>query len=333
MNNKVSIFYSWQSDCPSDTNQKAISICIEEAKLKIKKDNNEIDISIDEAIRNKSGSPEIPKTIIEKIEKSDIFICDLTTINSSCNCNNRKSPNPNVVFELGYAVSMLGWERIIMVFNKKYGNFKDELPFDLEKRRVSEFKIDDKNDKSGKGNLTSILKTGIESIINLNPSKPYKIENNSVKRDRDIVILNQFLSSIHIETIDIFIQNLPTMIKNDMFFYFDLVRKLFESSNFFIYDDDLKIKLYNFYKNWISIIRYDNLFTSNNFNKDLILNLKFDVFEKKQDELDFKKMTVKSSEINVTFKELLDYIKKNYLIVDIEKNSELAKGKFIKYNS
>jgi hypothetical protein len=44
-----------------------------------------------------------------------------------------------VLFELGYASAILGWERIIMVQNTAYGEIED-LPFDLRGRRVLQYK-------------------------------------------------------------------------------------------------------------------------------------------------------------------------------------------------
>jgi hypothetical protein len=47
----------------------------------------------------------------------------------------RPTPNPNVLIELGYALPAVGDERVILVFNTAYGEFK-QLPFDLKMRRA-----------------------------------------------------------------------------------------------------------------------------------------------------------------------------------------------------
>lgn len=178
---KLIVFYSWQSDLPRETNRRSIENCIDEAIIKIKQEDDTIKINLDEAIRNESGSPHIPSTIFRKISECDIFVCDVTTINNSESCE-RKTPNPNVLIELGYAISVLGWERIIMVFNKKFGNFETELPFDLEKRRVTSFAINDKNDSNGKGNLTAVLQEAIKAILEKNPPKSIRIKLKKIGR-------------------------------------------------------------------------------------------------------------------------------------------------------
>jgi len=43
----------------------------------------------------------------------------------------RKSPNPNVMVELGYAIHTLGWNKILMFFDSsEYA--PEDLPFDIK---------------------------------------------------------------------------------------------------------------------------------------------------------------------------------------------------------
>ena len=46
----------------------------------------------------------------------------------------KRSPNANVMLELGYAVGILGWDRVICVMNDHFGK-PDDLPFDVRHRR------------------------------------------------------------------------------------------------------------------------------------------------------------------------------------------------------
>ncbi|WP_289871194.1 TIR domain-containing protein [uncultured Duncaniella sp.] len=89
-------------------------------------DEMKIDIVLLEDSRGSTGAPNIPNAILTKIIKSDIFICDVTpahTLNIKGN-KKRALPNPNVMFELGFAVRSLGWERIICVCNGEYGDIE-----------------------------------------------------------------------------------------------------------------------------------------------------------------------------------------------------------------
>lgn len=130
----TTIFFSWQSDLPNKTNRNLIENSI---KLALKKMNQDSPYSliteIDRDTKGVLGSPDIVDSILTKIDKCGLFIADISIINSSL--NGKRTPNPNVLFELGYAVKCLGWDRVICVFNSDFGDVS-ELPFDLRNRRI-----------------------------------------------------------------------------------------------------------------------------------------------------------------------------------------------------
>ena len=130
----TTIFFSWQSDLPNKTNRNLIENSI---KLALKKMNQYSPYSliteIDRDTKGVLGSPDIVDSILTKIDKCGLFIADISIINSSL--NGKRTPNPNVLFELGYAVKCLGWDRVICVFNSDFGDVS-ELPFDLRNRRI-----------------------------------------------------------------------------------------------------------------------------------------------------------------------------------------------------
>lgn len=156
---KRTIFYSWQSDLPNNTNRGFVESCIE---LSLKDLKNlkpiAINIEIDMAIREETGMPDITESIFTKISNSNIFIADISIINGLC--NGRKTPNPNVLIELGYAARTLGWDKIICIFNSDYGSFSD-LPFDLRNRRIMQYSLKDKLKSDVKKSLISQIKNSI----------------------------------------------------------------------------------------------------------------------------------------------------------------------------
>ncbi|MFI3262492.1 MAG: hypothetical protein R3Y26_06245 [Rikenellaceae bacterium] len=166
MKTDFKIFYSWQSDVGKHANRTYIAQKIEEAISKITTKNEFIKISFDESTRGDSSSPDIKDTIIRKITNCDIFICDVTPI---IIFEERKAiPNPNVMFELGYAVSSLGWDRIILVWNDCYGDSK-LVPFDIYSHRRTHYDKDSEKNKTTKSldlelPLNTII-TKFDSII------------------------------------------------------------------------------------------------------------------------------------------------------------------------
>jgi hypothetical protein len=134
----MKIFYSWQSD----TDQKINRYFIQDALLKIAKNfekENIFKIEIDQATRDEPGSPDISATIFRKIDECTIFVADISFINEVD--SKRRTPNPNVLIELGYAIKKHGYEKAILVFNNKFGKV-EELPFDIRHHRILQYNYD-----------------------------------------------------------------------------------------------------------------------------------------------------------------------------------------------
>lgn len=128
------VFYSWQTDAKPNRGfirgvlQKVVAQLAGDSSV----DEPQRDIVIDQDTQGLPGSPPVADAILEKIRTADVFVADLTFIGGPN--DTRKTPNPNVMLEYGYALHALGDARIIAVFNEAYGDPKD-LPFDLAHRR------------------------------------------------------------------------------------------------------------------------------------------------------------------------------------------------------
>ena len=90
------------------------------------------------------------------------------------------TPNPNVVYELGYARRALGDEHIIMVMNTAYGAQPD-LPFDLRQHRAIGYYlpkgIDDESLSrlDTRKNLENSLKEHILAILKIDEPQPVEV--------------------------------------------------------------------------------------------------------------------------------------------------------------
>ncbi|WNI38054.1 hypothetical protein [Chryseobacterium sp. SG20098] len=172
---KITLFYSWQSDLPNNSNRSYIQKAIQKAIKNILQTNKDInEILIESDSRDELGTPDLVNTIFSKIDNCDIFIGDISIINS--NVETRKVPNPNVLIELGYASSRIGWDKIISIFNSEYGKIED-LPFDIRHRKPLLY-IKDNN------NLEQLLELNIKKIVeNYISDKRYYLE---LKREVDL---------------------------------------------------------------------------------------------------------------------------------------------------
>jgi hypothetical protein len=174
---KLKVFYSWQSDLPNKTNRQFIQTCLEKALKNIHANNKSIsEYVIESDSRDESGTPELASTIFAKIEQCDVFIADVSIINHKQ--DTRKVCNPNVLIELGYASSKLGWEKILCAYNLNYGKIED-LPFDIRHRKPLVFNEE-------KDLLTKSLTSQIQSIIDNHISN--KKYFNSIKQEIDLAL-------------------------------------------------------------------------------------------------------------------------------------------------
>ncbi len=160
---EVNIFYSWQSDLPNNTNRGFIQDCLEKAIKHLTQEKVHLEIAVDRDTKGVSGTPDIASSIFSKIDNATVFIADISIINSQS--SDRKTPNPNVLIELGYAAKTLSWNNIISIFNTEFG-MVEELPFDLRFRRQLNYKIENKKNKSAdRARLIEIFKTELTLII------------------------------------------------------------------------------------------------------------------------------------------------------------------------
>jgi hypothetical protein len=195
----MKLFYSWQSNLKKQKNllEKAITNTLKNIKKEIN-----IVIALDRDTKNKAGSVDIAQEILNKINSASIFVGDITFINVNPITKFLKKyrfPNPNVLIELGYSVRKLGWERIILIFNTKYGQIK-ELPFDINHHRVLSYSGDLKE-------LERDLNSAIKLIIPLGN----KIPNKDRDDEHDINAFNRIMEDVPEENMeylfDLFTQN------------------------------------------------------------------------------------------------------------------------------
>ena len=159
------VFYSWQSDTDSKYNRNFIESILKKAIKGATSDGPFL--SLDKDTMRVPGSPDIVNIILNKIDNAVCFVADvtpITTVREKC------VPNPNVMMELGYALSTLGYERVIIVCNTAHCIIRD-LPFDLGLKRVVSYQYDaatpDDEKKECEERLESQLEAHIKAIVNL----------------------------------------------------------------------------------------------------------------------------------------------------------------------
>ena len=291
--------------------------------------NKKINIIIDEATRNMTGSQNISLTILNKIDDANIFVCDISTINKTDSNKNRKTPNPNVMYELGYAVAKLGWERIILILNQEYGEISD-VPFDIQQHSITSYKLaysKTNNSKSIIGTKSKELENKIQLILDIKQKKE-NISSDEIIKKRDIEIIEKIMGQIPYTLIREQIRIAPDKILIDLPNFFDDFQHVLHNNIEYLHDNELSDLFRNLHTIWSDILN-----TSYNYHQNNPKS-KYAVFEaqfgdmplnKEQEELwnNIKKSHVHIDEI---LSKILNKIKMNYVEIDLKRiNDDLIK--------
>lgn len=170
---KYVIFYSWQSDLANNTNRGFIESVIKKAIKDVHEtEAYDLEPSVDRDTQGLPGAPNITQAILDKIRTCDVFVADISIVTGDKKSGQRPSPNPNVLLELGYAIALLGWEKIILFCNEIHGSDED-LPFDIRQHRRIAYKLQQDDPKASlrndlakhfKDRLIELLQKGKASL-------------------------------------------------------------------------------------------------------------------------------------------------------------------------
>lgn len=178
MAKRLTVFYSWQNDSPSNLNRSFIERALHEALKQLHSDATlenalrDATVELDKDTQGVAGSPPIAETILRKIEDCAVFVADLSFVGESKNGftnasgKPRQFPNPNVLIEYGYALKCHSHAKLIGIMNTAYGKPDAEsLPFDLRHLRwpiiyhLTDSSAVDKNDQ-----FESLVQTLVKAI-------------------------------------------------------------------------------------------------------------------------------------------------------------------------
>lgn len=101
------------------------------------KENREA-LHLDHDLKGTTGSPDLARTIFDKIDASEVVVADVTLVGQTPDSTDDKGKtvpgkkliNSNVAIELGYALHAVSDSCVLLVFNEHFGKHED-LPFDL----------------------------------------------------------------------------------------------------------------------------------------------------------------------------------------------------------
>lgn len=320
----MSVFLSWQSDLPANAHRNAIRTALSRC---LKKYPN---LKLDEATREMAGSDDIAQTILDKIQAAEIFVADISTIRRKYGTG-RPVPNPNVVFEVGYAVAHLGWSRVILLFNDESGSFPRDVPFDFLTKRIARYSIAAKPTKAEKESLETLLGDALAQIIRSSPARPAELrglDERAIRRERDIENLRWILSEIHFPTLQDAIDTGPNILNHDVITLFEGFRGVFQNQLFHLNDAEMFSLLKELYEAWDDVLsfgeHYDNLGAKHyKFIYKYGVHGNVDAYE------DAKKAYRR---LAIAIPAVLDEVRKKYVEIDISETNRAAHDELVALN-
>lgn len=333
---EFNVFYSWQSDLPCDTNRNAIRSALRVASSKFEIATEKFRIVLDEATRGEPGSPNIPEKILEKIKSCDVFVCDVTTINSMSDLDFRRTPNPNVLFELGYAVAYLGWPRIIMLFNEEFGSL-NHVPFDIAPNRVTKYRLSsfDPKNKGNHSQLAASLTEGLLTIAKKEPNRPLDeigCTPEKHKLNRDIKNLKWLLGSIHFPTLDEMIRELPDLLNSRALHFWEGFNEVVNNSLFHLYDTEAMATISSMREAWYTCVSNGEQYHIA-VNPDIFVfrNLGDAPFSEKQDQV-WERINTARATLHKSMAKLLAILRSRYIEIDLDEMNSLAWHEYVEFH-
>lgn len=117
----MKIFWSWQSDILGEIGRYLVRDALKDAIEELKQA-EEIEgatrenLHLDQGMEGVTGSPDLARTIFDKIEKAEVVVADVTIVGTTAASD--RLVNSNVAIELGYALHACTDARVVLVFNK-----------------------------------------------------------------------------------------------------------------------------------------------------------------------------------------------------------------------
>lgn len=165
----MKVFWSWQNDfspkCCRHFIRDALEMAVNNVGEELGLEDSERP-ALDHDTKNTPGMAEITKTILKKISQSAVFVADLTPIGKSP--EGKALPNPNVLIELGWALKVLGDERIIAILNTAEGWKPDDLPFDIRHRRALTYELSEETTKDERKKTKERLIQDLTGALKIN---------------------------------------------------------------------------------------------------------------------------------------------------------------------
>lgn len=151
-----------------------------------------------------------------------------------------------------------------------------------------------------------------------------------IQRKRDLKTLILLLEQIEVEKLDYFLEQAEFgKIHQQMLCFWEDFKAVIMASNFYVYNQELKFLILEFYNSWKSSLSYGQHFDLLHSNFYIMTPPKFMNDEiQKEWKIDYSNYQKAVKQTQQNFKKLLVFIKINYLEVDLAETNKVASDKY-----
>lgn len=314
----ATLFFSWQSDTLYQAERTVIRAALSGCSKKMISDNKNISLFITESVQDTSGALYIPDVIMKKIRQCDIFIADVTPITTLNSIDKNKNiPNPNVVFELGYAVAHLGWDRIILLYNVE----KHELnsaPFDFDRHKIIKFNASADEKKSQINTLEGVLLKEISGILTINPPRSTVKSPVDIKQERDALTIRGFINDIDMHQMSQMFSSMPNHLPKEIINISDHIFSNINDVNFYLYNKKSLDIIQLFAAKFENVIKYLDFYEDGQLISHKKLNLRYiGLVDRELGTDTLIEITDAMLDLKQAYKALVKMLHEDYMEIDI----------------
>jgi hypothetical protein len=226
-----------------------------------------------------------------------------------------------------------------MVFNKAFGEFPKDLPFDFDRHRASPYKIvaPKSGPVSDDSSLTELMTVAIKAVIDSDPPRPSEkiaIDPQKLRRQRDLKMLRLLLETVHWPSLQDHMEEAPKVIRANVFYFWEEFNSIFTSPIFHLNDSSLASKLKKVHQLWELSLSFDPYYMP-------AIHQPGDVFFgnvhgqrwRKEQHQAWHDIEMALKELYLIVRGLLKTIRKNYVEIDLEEINSVAWSKYIEHEN
>ena len=175
--------------------------------------------------------------------------------------------------------------------------------------------IADKSDAGGA--LRSTLGDALKLIARENPKRPQEFEAKTpemIHRERDVKQLKEVFYWINVSMLDGVLNGRLGIIGLD---FCDYLEAIINAAGFHFYDATLQGLLIDFYKAWEQCDQHADAMETNTQSTELRFVLPMDAFVSREQERQYKETKSFAVPLRQTLDALLNYVRANYLEIDV----------------